>query len=55
MHIIFYLQSLKGRYHLADLGVEGRVLKWILREIEHEVKCNELDKHTAQFRVFVNS
>jgi hypothetical protein len=31
MHRSFWLESLKGRDHLDDLGVDGRIiLKWIL-------------------------
>jgi hypothetical protein len=26
MHTVFWLASLKGRYHLEDLDVDGRVL-----------------------------
>jgi hypothetical protein len=24
MHTIFWLENLKGRYHLEDLGIDGR-------------------------------
>jgi hypothetical protein len=30
MHTIFYLENLKGRDHLEDLGVDGKILEWIL-------------------------
>jgi hypothetical protein len=31
MHKIFWLENLKGRNHLEDLGVDGRIiLGWIL-------------------------
>jgi hypothetical protein len=30
MHIIFWFENLKGRDHSEDLGVDGRILEWIL-------------------------
>jgi hypothetical protein len=31
MRIIFWLESLRGRDHLEDLGIDGRILqKWFL-------------------------
>jgi hypothetical protein len=31
MHAVFWLENLKGRDHLVDLGVDGKViLEWIL-------------------------
>jgi hypothetical protein len=33
MHTIFWLENLKGRDHLEDLGVDGRIIfEWILRK-----------------------
>jgi hypothetical protein len=32
MHTIFWLENLKGRNHMKDLGVEGRI-RMDLREI----------------------
>jgi hypothetical protein len=33
MHAIFYSGNLKGRYHMGELGVDGRVIfKWIFEE-----------------------
>jgi hypothetical protein len=29
---IFWLENLKGRDHLEDLGVDGEILEWILGE-----------------------
>jgi hypothetical protein len=34
IQIFFFLQNLKGRDHLEDLGVDGKIiLKWILRKV----------------------
>jgi hypothetical protein len=31
VHKIFWLENLKGRDHLEDLGIEGKIiLEWIL-------------------------
>jgi hypothetical protein len=31
MHTVFWLVNLNGRYHLEDLGVDGKVIvEWIL-------------------------
>jgi hypothetical protein len=33
MHDIFWLESLKGREHLEDVGLDGKIiLEWILRK-----------------------
>jgi hypothetical protein len=33
MHIVFWLENLKGRVHLNDLGLDGRLmLEWILEK-----------------------
>jgi hypothetical protein len=30
MRTIFWSESLKGRGHAEDLGVDGKILEWIL-------------------------
>jgi hypothetical protein len=32
----FWFESLNGRYHSKDLGLDVRILKWIKREIGFE-------------------
>jgi hypothetical protein len=33
VHLKFELENLKGRDHLKDLGIDGRIiLKWILKK-----------------------
>jgi len=32
MHTIFWSENLKGRDHLEDLGVDGKILEWILEK-----------------------
>jgi hypothetical protein len=33
MHIVFWFINLKGRDHLEDLGVEGKIMsEWILEK-----------------------
>jgi hypothetical protein len=33
MNTIFPLENLKGRDNSEDLGVDGRILEWILRKL----------------------
>jgi hypothetical protein len=38
MHIVFWLDNLKGRDHFEDMGIDGRILlEWILRGIGLEI------------------
>jgi hypothetical protein len=38
MHTKFFMESLKGRDHLADQGEDGGVIyKWILRKYDRRV------------------
>jgi hypothetical protein len=32
MHIKVWLENLKGRYHMQDLGIDGRYIKIKLKE-----------------------
>jgi len=32
MHTVFWLENLKGRDHSEDLGMNGRILEWILEK-----------------------
>jgi hypothetical protein len=56
-YTVFWLQSLKGRDHSEDLGVDGRIiLEWILREIRWEaVDWMHLAQDRVQWRDLVNT
>jgi len=30
MHTIFCLENLKGRDYLEDIGIDGKIIKWLL-------------------------
>jgi hypothetical protein len=30
VHTVFWLENLEGRVHLEDLGIDGKLLGWIL-------------------------
>jgi hypothetical protein len=32
MHTVFWLEKLRGRDHLEDLGMDGKILEYILGE-----------------------
>jgi hypothetical protein len=32
MYKEFYLRTLKERNHLEDLGLDGRIIKWLLKK-----------------------
>jgi hypothetical protein len=41
MHTVFWLENLKGRDHLEDLGVDGDIiLEWILGKYSHDSSVN---------------
>jgi hypothetical protein len=50
------LENLKGRHHLKDLGVDGRlILVWIFREIGWEgVNWIHLSQNWGLWHVLVN-
>jgi hypothetical protein len=47
-HIVFWLENLKERDHLEDLGIDGKVLEWILGKCGGEVCVDWI--HLAQDR-----
>jgi hypothetical protein len=55
MHILFLLENLKGRDHLVDLGVGGRIISESSRGIELVVVYwFYLAQDTDQWRAVVN-
>jgi hypothetical protein len=49
---IFWLESLKGRGLSEDLGVDKRILKWVLRR--QDVDWIDLAQNRDQWRALVN-
>jgi hypothetical protein len=37
MYKEFYLRILKERNHLEDLGIDGMIIKWLLKKQVHRV------------------
>jgi len=54
MHTVFWVENLKGRDHLEDLGVDGRIiLEWLLGR--EDVDWIRLALHRSQWRAIVTT
>jgi hypothetical protein len=55
MHTILCFENLKGRDHLEDLCVDGKILEWIFGETGWEdVDWMQLDQDTDHWQALVN-
>jgi hypothetical protein len=53
MHVICWLEGLKGRDHLGDIDVDGRIiLKWISEKYGMMVLTNVTDSDRIQWWIF---
>jgi hypothetical protein len=55
MHTIFWLENLKGRDHLEDLGVDGKIiLQWKCRGCELDSSAQDGDRWQALVNTVMN-